>query len=286
MSALQKRAMLVGLSISAWTASKKDTKASESAKASAGAKSSAGWFNKRLVDPASLQPISKLEGRIRDFHYRHTLPWSDNGDRVLPGAAYMDYMDGLRKLKQEFENEVETFVKNYPMLVQDARQILGAMYDPKDYPTPESIAGRFSVNTTFSTVPDAGDFRVDVGDEAVAEIKKNIEGNVQARLAGATRDCWDRLHQVVKAMAERLGDDTAVFRDSLVENIELLVDIIPKLNVANDEKLDYTVKKVRDWLCVNPASLRSQLTLRRLTAEKAVEILREIEPWTTPTTMS
>jgi len=284
MSALQEKAMLVGLSISAWTASKKDNKASESAKAQAGAKSSAGWFNKRLVDPAALQPISKLEGRIRDFHYRYTLPWSDNGDRVLPGAAYMDYMDGLRKLKTEFESEVAKFVSDYPQLVQNAREILGAMYDPKDYPTPESIAARFSVNTSFSVVPDAEDFRVDVGDEAVAAIKQNIEQNVQQRLHGATRECWDRLHEVVSAMVIRLADDQAVFRDSLVDNIDTLVRILPKLNITNDPKLNAVMAKIRDWLIVSPNSLRASLELRRKTADKAAEILAEIGPWITPTT--
>ena len=285
MSALQERAMLGGLSISAWTASKKDNKAGESAKAQAGAKSTAGWFNKRLVDPTALQPISKLEGRIRDFHYRYTLPWSDNGDRVLPGAAYMDYMDGLRKLKTEFENEVAKFVADYPALVQNAREILGAMYDPKDYPTVESIAGRFSVNTTFSVVPDANDFRVDVGDEAVEEIKRNIENNVQQRLHGATRECWDRLFDVVAAMAAKLADEKAVFRDSLVENIRTLVAILPKLNITNDSKLNGVVGKIRDWLLIEPEDLRRSKKLRAVTADKAAEILADIAPWITPTTM-
>jgi hypothetical protein len=284
MSALQERAMLVGLSVSAWTASKKDNKAGESARASAGAKDKAGWFNKRLVDPVALQPIGKIEGRLRDFHYRYTLPWSDNGDRVLPGAAYMDYMDGLRKLKQEFEDAVAIFIRDYPALVQDARQILGAMYDPKDYPTPESIAARFAVNTTFSTVPDAGDFRVDVGDEAVEEIKKNITANVEGRLKGATRECWDRLDEVVKAMVIKLADEKAVFRDSLVGNIEALVAVLPKLNITGDPKLNAVIGKVREYLLVDPEDLRRYPKVRQQTVDKAAEILAEIGPWITPTT--
>lgn len=284
MSALQERAMLVGLSVSAWTASKKDNKASESAKASAGAKSKAGWFNKRLVDPDALQPISKIEGRIRDFHYRYTLPWSDNGDRVLPGAAYFDYTTGLRALKSEFDTEVNTFVSNYPQLVQEARAILGAMYEPRDYPTADSIAGRFEVKTSFSTVPDAGDFRVDVGDEAVAEIRKNITANVEQRLHGATRECWDRLAEVVSAMATKLADDKAVFRDSLVGNIEALVGILPKLNITNDKELNEVVELVRRRLLIDPEDLRRSKTLRASTATNAAEILTLITPWTTPQT--
>lgn len=281
---LQEKAMLVSLSISSWTASKKDNKAGDSVKAQAAAAAKAGWFNKRLVDPAALQPIGKIEGRLRDFHYKYTLAWSDNGDRVLPGAAFMDYTAGLRALKIEFDDAVRAFVADYPQLVQNARQMLGAMYEPGDYPSAASIAQRFGVRNVFSPVPDAEDFRVDVGEEAAAEIRKNITANVEQRLVGATRECWDRLDEVVKAMMIKLADENAVFRDSLVENIRVLVAILPKLNIAGDQKLEHVIAKVKTWLLVDPDDLRKSKKLRALTADKAAEILADIGPWITPTT--
>lgn len=278
---LQEKAMLVAVSVSAWTASKKDNRASDSVKAQNAATAKAGWFNKRLVDPTSLQPISKVEGRIRDFHYKMTLPWSDNGDRVLPGMAYMEYTDGLRNLKTEFEKEVSIFCTNYPQLVQDARTMLGAMYEPGDYPAIESIKGRFGVTSTFSPIPDAADFRVDVGAEAVEEIRKNITANVEQRLVGATQDCWVRLEEAARAMHERLLDPKAVFRDSLVENLRVLTHLLPKLNVAGDKNLDITIDNVRTWLLIEPDDLRKRKTLRAFTAEKAGEIMKDCQLWIT-----
>src|SRR3972149_4491292 len=113
---IQDKAMLVNLSISSWTASKKDNKAGTAVKQQAAAAAQAGWFIKRLVDPTSLAPLNKIEGRTRDFHYKFTLPWGDNGDRILPATAYMDYVDGLRVLRNEFDNAVTEFVRSYPPL--------------------------------------------------------------------------------------------------------------------------------------------------------------------------
>lgn len=282
-NALQERAMLVNLSISSWTASKKDNKASESVKSQNAAASKAGWFNKRLIDPAALQPIGKMEGRIRDFHYRFTLAWGDNGDRVLPGAAFMEYTDGLRKLKSEFEDEVHLFKRNYPQLVQDARTMLGSMYDPGDYPDANTIMARFDVRTSFSPVPDAADFRVDVGQEAIDEIKASITANVESRLVGAARECWVRLEEVVRAMRDKLVDEKAVFRDSLVENIRTVAQVLPKLNIMNDANLDITLDAVRVYLLVNPDDLRKSLKLRRATMEHADDILKDIGTWTVKT---
>lgn len=281
---LQEKAMLVAVSVSAWTASKKDNRASESVKAQNAANAKAGWFNKRLVDPTSLQPISKVEGRIRDFHYKMTLPWSDNGDRVLPGMAYMEYTDGLRALKSEFEREVGIFCTNYPQLVQDARTMLGNMYEPGDYPTVDSIKGRFGVTSTFSPIPDAADFRVDVGAEAVEEIRRNITANVEQRLVSATQDCWVRLEEALRAMYERLSDEKAVFRDSLVENLRVLTHLLPKLNVANDKNLDETLADVRLFLLIEPDDLRRNKRLRQITANHAGDIMRKVQQWITPKT--
>lgn len=279
MSTLQEKAMLVNLSISAWTASKKDNKASDSVKAQAAASSKAGWFNKRLIDPAALEKLNKIEGRARDLHYRMTLPWGDNGDRILPAPAYMDYMDAIRVIRIEHEQARNEFVSNYPSLVQGARQMLGAMYDPKDYPEAHKVAERFDIRLNFTPVPDAQDFRVDVGDEAVHEIRRSITESVEKRLHGATRECWIRLDEVVKAMVIKLSDPDAVFRDSLVENIRVLVEMLPKLNITGDTKLNMVIQMVKSWLLIEPADLRRDKKLRAFTADKAAEILAEIGPW-------
>jgi hypothetical protein len=283
MSHLQEQAMLVNLSISSWTASKKDRTASRDVKASKGATEKAGWFNKRLVDPTSLQAINNVEGRARALHYSMTLPWGDNGDRILPAQAYMDYVDQLRALRTEFEGEVNTFVKNYPQLVQDARKMLGAMYEPGDYPEPHQIKHRFDMRSVFTPVPDAKDFRVDVGDEAVAEIKRNIAEAVEQRLVGATRECWVRLEAVVGKMAETLLDPDQVFRDSLVDNIRTLVAMLPKLNITNDMALDNVVHEAARWLVVDTESLRKDKKFRAFTCEKAIMIVEMIKPWTKTT---
>lgn len=283
-TSIQERAMLVNLSIGAWTASKKDNKVSKAVQANQAASAKAGWFNKRLIEPSHLEPINQIEGRARAMHYKMTLPWGDNGDRMLPSQAYFDYTDQLRQLRAEHEAAVLTFVASYPQMVQDARAMLGTMYEPADYPEANRIAERFSMNAVFSPVANAEDFRVDIGQEAVNEIKKSITAAAEQRLAGATRDCWVRLCEVVGNMAERLHDPKAIFKDSLVGNIEALLELLPKLNVANDYVLERVCHEVRSWLVIAPTDLRKNKTLRAFTADKATEILETIKPWTITTT--
>ncbi len=277
--ALQEKAMLVNLSISSWTASKKDKAASKAVKAAAGAQDRAGWYNKRLIDPRALESLGKIEGRARDYHYKLTLPWGDNGDRILPAAAYMQYVDGFRGYRAEYDAAVVSFVAAYPGLVQAARQMLGTMYDPADYPEVTKIRHRFDIRLVFTPVPDAKDFRVEVGDEAVAEIKKSISESVDNRMRGATKECWLRLDEVVGKMYRTLSDPDTVFRDTLVENIRVLVELLPKLNITNDQILDNCIVTTRSWLLVDIEALRKDKKFRQFIADKAAQILELIEPW-------
>lgn len=281
---IQTRAMLVNLSISSWTASKKDNTASRVTKTSAGATEKAGWFNKRLVDPASLLPIGTAEGRLRAYHYSATLAWGDNGDRILPGESFFSYTNKMRELEAEFDAAVRTFIAAYPQLVQDARKMLGTMYQPSDYPDANNIRDRFAVKKVFTPVPDVADFRVDIGDEALAEIRKGLTEAINDRMKGAARECWMRMDDVVGKMCERLGDPKAIFKDSLIENVEVLVGLLPALNITQDVELTRVTNRMQSELVRSKASvLRWNKARRQEVYEAAESIRKEIAPWVTTT---
>lgn len=280
MNHLQDQAMLVNLTVSQWTASKKDPGVSKAVQQQHGAsEKKAGWFNKRLIDPAALEEIGRIEGRIRSFHYTNTMPWGDNGDRLLPSKLYMDYVDGLRKLRGTFDTAVSEFVARYPQLVQDARAMLGTMYNPGDYPDPHRIAHRFGVTSSFLPIPDAEDFRAEVGEQAVEEIKASIMAGVVERQARALDECWTRLYEVVLRIYERMSDPEVVFRASLFENARDLVELLPKMNITDDANLEAAIGMVRTLAAVNPDRVRASTALRSTTADAAQVILRTIEGW-------
>src|SRR4051812_48829471 len=130
---LQEKAMLANLTIRAWSARKRDRDVSKEVETKHQAKD-AGNFNKLLIDKDALKPIVSLTSTLRDMHYEMTLPWGDNGDRLLPSKMYFDYTRKMRNLRDQFDSAVNDFVAQYPTFKQNARKRLGSMYDPDDYP--------------------------------------------------------------------------------------------------------------------------------------------------------
>jgi hypothetical protein len=128
-------------------------------------------------------------------------------------------------------------------------------------------------------LPDAGDFRVTLGEEEKERIKRQITAAVEASLQVASRDLWQRLYEAVSHLAERLQAYKVTeegvehpFRDSVVTNLVKLVDVLPKLNVTGDPELERLASQVRASLLVDPQELRKSESIRSETAKNAAAI--------------
>src|SRR4029077_20876349 len=238
---LSSRAMLCSVSISMWSARKHDPDASEEIAVRHGAQADAGRYHKVLLPKEALAEIHKIVSEARQEHYFMTLPWDDNGYRVLPAAAYMDHTGRRRQLSSRCTPAVEALAQQFGQLGEEAKARLGGLFRSEDYPASDELPSKFSFETKVMPLPDAGDFRVALGDEEKERIKRQITAAVEASLQVASRELWQRLYEAVSHLAERLTayKVTGVgvehpFRDTVVTNLVRLVDVLPKLNVTGD----------------------------------------------------
>jgi hypothetical protein len=236
-------AMLVELSISCWTARKLDKRVSQEVDADKGARARAGNYQKNLLAGThKLDNIVKFAANVRAWHLANTLPWSDNGLRLLPMDNFLRYKERLGEYEEEYNLLVDSFLNEYPTLVDAAAFQLGDLFDRNEYPEVNDIAHKFRFQYVFSPVPTVGDFRIDINEQAKAELTDNFNRNFDSRIQGAMKEAWTRLHDCLTHVSERLGDvnegERKVFRDSLVGNAQELVDMLKVLNVTKDPDLE------------------------------------------------
>lgn len=269
--------MLVNLSIGYWEGRKQDHKVNGEVTSYKHADRDAGLWTTLLVPPAKVKPALLARAAARAIHLKFTLPWQDEGVRILPAAMFLEYTRAMRGAKDDFNEAVENFVDQYADICHDARARLGLLYNEKDFPTSSEVRAKFSFEMRFVPVPTAGDFRVDLGAEATTEIRKGIEADAKASMATAMNDLWQRLYEQVEKMAERLGDADAVFRDSLISNIAGLCDLLPKMNFAGDRHLEQMRQEVIAKLAKKePEVLRTNDTARADAAKAANDILTKM----------
>ena len=272
-----KRAMLVELTIRQWAARKHDKKVSREVDQGHGAKN-AGRYNKQLIAKDALEPIAKKASAIRLFHYARTLPWGNNGQRLLPAKFFLDYRNELVKHRDEFNRLVDTFMASYPQLVSDARTRLGSLYDPNEYPPATDVRLSFGVEFDIFPVPTAGDFRVDVANEERSEIAAQIEAATQERQANATKACYIQVRDVLQRMKQQCVAGKTRITNSLIEDTRDLTDMLDDLNIGDDPELTRIASEIRKDLLVDADDLRRSPKTRQAVGDRAAELLDSM-PW-------
>jgi hypothetical protein len=266
------------LNVSQWTARKYDRKVSKEVAEKYGASDEMGRYNKVLIAQDEIKKISKIVNQARTAHYDNSLPWGDNGDRILPAANYERYTERLEALRAEFWEAVSYFEALYPALKEDARASLNGLYNEQDYPPATTIRRKYGFTLAFSPLPVADDFRVSViGDQAAEKIRQQIEARTLEAQRNAMAELWQRLFDAVKHMAEKLADPDAIFRDSLVNNLVELTEVLPALNFTQDPALAELAKEATEKLTnLDPQTLRDSLMFRKTVAGDAGNLLAKI----------
>jgi len=248
-------AMLVELSVSCWTARKLDKRVSAEVDVNKNTKTNAGNYNKNLLAGTGfLDTINKYAANIRAWHISQTLPWSDNGSRLLPVSNFISYKENLSKLEENFNALVQKFLIAYPNLVSAAAFQLGDLFNREEYPDADKIASKFKLNVSFFPVPTAGDFRISTHQEAMTEAIESCQKAYEQRLNNAMGEAWHRLHECLTRMSDRLTIDLVdseeddggtgrkfkprVFRDSLIENAVELTGLLKHFNLTNDADME------------------------------------------------
>lgn len=292
---LRTRARLGVLKRKVWgTGTKKDdeitAEVAEQKKMSAGAgqyrKAVAGDLKTKGLSPAkkALKDIVTISTEAYAYYKSITSPWLNNGTRIFSIDAYWTVTTKMRDYEESFTDAVKAFVPHYPQLLREIEQDQGEAFKRSEYPRPNEIESYFGIGFSSYAMPDTqqeNDFRSKLGDVEVEKIMRQNEADMNAAFQNAMRDVYSRVFTVVGRMAERLrlynvdpkGGVEHPFRDSLVENVRELAELLPLLNVTGDAMLAQIARDVEDKLTRYTAeSLRASDSKREEVRKAAEEI--------------
>lgn len=283
---LASRAMIVSLSISQWAGRRLDREITDEVNQQHNAASDAGRYNKLLLPKEALAAIVSIVGETRSDFIKRTLPWMDNGSRIMAADAYMAHMSWLNGQIRKFDAAVDDFLVKYPAYVTDARNRLNGMFKADDYPDADVLRGKFGVDCKVLPVPTSDDFRVDMSDAQAQRIRADIEQQVTEATTAAVRNIYERIAEVTGRMVDRLnsyrpamgkGDKSeGVFRDSLVGNVRDLISVLPALNITGDPQLTAMADKLKPLTEYDAHILRDNPTIRKNVAAEAQAILDSV----------
>jgi hypothetical protein len=281
---LTSSARLVELSISVWTGRKQDKAATAQTAAANGANKNHINTTKALLgDCAELDAVKKFAGNTRQWVYGGTMGWGDLGQRLLPMPKFADFHKEATALRTEFYELVEKFLSAYDFAQSKAQAQLGALYNPDEYPSAESLRDKFRFNLAYPPLPDVGIVQ-DIQDEAERYLAEEYSRVYSERIEGTMKEVWQRVYDALKHMSDKLdfggegsSGEKKRIHESTISNLRDLCKMLPDFNITNDSRLSSLHAELDQALMgVTTDALREDAGYRKDTKKAMDDILKNM----------
>jgi hypothetical protein len=236
---------------------------------------------KKLLDTRhpAFRAVTAVRSRILGYWKGMTLPYPEPGIRLIRQDRLDTFNAHMSELQSDLREAVEQLDRHYADLQSAARDRLGSLFNPSDYPP--SLRNLFHVAWDFPSV-EPPDYLRQLNPDLYQQECQRMQQRFDEAVQLAEQAFVDELSQLVGHLTERLTGQVdgkpKVFRDSAVENLTEFFQRFRRLNIRSNEQLDQLVdqcqKVVRN---VDPRDLRDGRGLRQSVAQKLTGVQQSLE---------
>jgi hypothetical protein len=222
---------------------------------------------KKLLDTrhAKYKAVTAVRGRVGGYWKSLSLPYPEPGLRLIRQADVEPFAAQMRRFKEELDQAVVELDENYAELRDAARQRLGSLYDPADYPA--SLHGLFDVAWEFPSV-EPPEYLLRLNPELYQQERQRMTARFDEAVRLAEEAFTAEFARLVAHLSERLtpGVDgqAKVFRDSAVGNLAEFFERFKMLSVGSNAELEQLVETAQRAIGgAAPAAVRENSALRQ-----------------------
>lgn len=283
MSGLTNRALLVSLQVSQWSARRMDKEETEELAQRHGTSKENASVTKRLLASPALKAVHDKTNAVRWAYYRNSLPWGMEGVNVISTMGYLDFCKMMGEHMTDWRRLVQLFLAEYPYVRDNAQSILGTMWKEEDYPTPEVVARKFSIDCKFTPIAETGDWRVEMADDELDRLRKKTEADIAENIGIATTAAWEKVREVVEDSIKALSKPSPTFREGLIENARKMCRTMTLLNITADPALESIRSAIEGSLCKQTFDeLRADPTVRGAVNDRLKDIQAKMASYYQP----
>lgn len=271
-------AVLATLSISRWSGRKFDKDASDELNISKHASKDAARVNKLLVSGQLLGPVNRHLSKVRAHFYANTLPWDDNGSRVLPANKLWDMQRYMQEAKVTLQELLRDVLRQYAHEVSNNCSRMGDLFNPNDYPSTGTIQSKYGIHMRVMPIPTEDDFRVSFTEEHARAIREQVQSDLADMTQNAVEHIWESMGEMLTTVRDRLRSSDGRFT-SIFDNLNRMVDDLSALNVTCDPKIEELQRTAQKRLLAlrDPKALKADDAGREQAASDIDDVLKQFD---------
>lgn len=232
---------------------------------------------KKLLDTRhpAFKAVTAVRGQAVSYWKGMSVPYPEPGLRLIRRDAIEPFNQHMLGLRQQLDEAVAALDRAYADLKEAAKQRLGRLYDPTDYPT--TLTGLFALEWDFPSV-EPPEYLRRLDPAIYEQEKRRIAARFDEAVQLAEEAFTAEFAKLVSHLTERLegqGPDgkPKVFRDSAVGNLGTFFERFRQLNVHSNEQLDQLVEQAKQVVQgVSPGQLRGRAALRQRVAKQLQQV--------------
>lgn len=238
---------------------------------------------KQLINIRSnvYRALTKTKSQCRSFWKGCSLPFPEDGIRMIRTDRVEDFVFELELYKAQLESRVEELKAAWPQVLENAKARLGQLWNEADYPSVAQLGGLFKIEWDFPSVKP--DEQLQMIDPALYEKERQ---KMVARFETAASMAEDmfmvELSKLVDHLVERLQPDEEgnqkTIRSSSVENLNAFFGTFEQLNLGGNSKLEGLVEKAKQAIVgVDVKELRKEGELKQNLSAKLAAVSSELD---------
>ncbi len=232
---------------------------------------------KKLLDTShsAFRAVTAIRGKVDAYWKGLSLPFPELGVRLIRHDVVEAFAAQMTDFRTELDDAVVNLDNNFSELKQAARERLGSLYNPSDYP--ETLVGLFGVEWSFPSV-EPPDYLVRLSPGLYEAERARVSARFDEAVQLAESAFLEEFARLVSHLCDRItgaGEDgqPRVFRDTAVDNLSEFFGRFRELNVRSNEQLDELVERAqRAVRGVAAQDLRDSGTVRQRVASQLAQV--------------
>lgn len=233
----------------------------------------------RLVSEEFIGTVTAHYSQARQFIYQKTLPWSNDGDRVIGTSKYQEFEDAIVKLDMEGRQLVKAFlIDKKDSIMADARARLNGAFDEALFPPWDRLSEKFAITLNVFPIQHPNDARIEGLTEAVTNrVKDEATRAVNERVEGTVADILTDMRLIVSDLKVKCSEDKKGTKYKFLIERALAAADHAELDITGNPVIASAAKRLRQAVeGLTTDTLQRSHRARNTVIEVAEEVAKSI----------
>lgn len=234
----------------------------------------------RLVSDKFISPVTAHYSKARQIIYQKTLPWNNDGDRVIGTAKYQSFADEVMALDGEGKRLVRARIfDKKDAIIADARERLNGAFNEALFPDWDRLDQKFGIVLDVFPIQNPNDARLEGIAEYVAnDIKDKATTAITEKVDGTVSEIMDVMRAICSDLKTKCSEDKKGTKYKYLIDRALDAASHAELDITGNPVIAGAAKRLRQAVeGLNSDTLQNSRRARAAVVEAASEVSKTID---------